>query len=103
MGRGTAGDSLRTFQVKDARARNASPIKAIQALAQIPTPSFDTLPTAAISGAPIATRSQESRRRDPSPNRAGPDRNLVRPTRTPRGKRNRVPHQRSPTGPKGAA
>src|SRR2546425_336253 len=53
-GKAAVGEPLRTFGVKDARARNASPIKAIQALAQIPTPSFDTLPTAAISGAPIA-------------------------------------------------
>src|SRR5438552_7363444 len=55
MGRATIGDSLRTFGVKDARARSASPIKATQALAQIPTPSFETLPTAAMSGAPTAT------------------------------------------------
>lgn len=39
----------------NARPRNASPTREIQALAQIPAPKVDTLATAAITGAPTAT------------------------------------------------
>jgi hypothetical protein len=52
---GTLGTEASEPEARYARPRNRRPNRTIHALAQMPTPRFVTLATAAINGAPTTT------------------------------------------------